>query len=156
MFQALCDLLMRGAILLAQGEDNHGLVAFPLACRDGKRPHIALDGKSLRACGPRGTGINILSPVENWRVMLCVSTHPHTRPLCYLSDWEEEREARHYGGALLMSDAEEVTRGGMSGSPILREDWRAIGVVCTGTSGPHARLMRGLAGWLLRELERAR
>ena len=63
-------------------------------------------------------------------------------------------QARHYGGALLMSDAEEVTRGGMSGSPILREDWRAIGVVCTGTSGPHARLMRGLPGWLLRELER--
>ena len=30
-------------------------------------------------------------------------------------------QARHYGGALLMSDAEEVTRGGMSGSPILRE-----------------------------------
>lgn len=63
-------------------------------------------------------------------------------------------QARHYGGALLMSDGEEVTSGGMSGSPILKEDWRAIGVVCAGTSGPHARLMRGLPGRLLRELER--
>jgi hypothetical protein len=50
--------------------------------------------------------------------------------------------------------------GGMSGSPIVNDDCSAIGVVCAGSgtdgerwpSGPNARLVHNLPGWLLQEL----
>ncbi len=42
-------------------------------------------------------------------------------------------------------------QGGMSGSPILADDGRAMGVVVT-TEGPHPRLFDNLPGWLLRRL----
>lgn len=65
---------------------------------------------------------------------------------------------QHVGGPLWTSEAKTV--GGMSGSPIITEDGRAVGVVCTGCGseatgvlrypeGPHARLMRSLPGWML-------
>jgi hypothetical protein len=66
---------------------------------------------------------------------------------------------RRYGGPLWISDAEESIRGGISGSPILTDDWCAIGIICSGSdetdgvrsfeSGPNARLTHHLPGWLL-------
>jgi hypothetical protein len=63
--------------------------------------------------------------------------------------------ARHFGGPLLLK--EPVTQGGMSGSPVLDESGRAIGVVCSGaeTVGGNTdflwsitcRLMRSLPRW---------
>jgi hypothetical protein len=58
------------------------------------------------------------------------------------------------GGALWITGAKTV--GGMSGSPIIDKDGRAIGVVCTGSEsenikdydGPHTHLMRSLPRWM--------
>jgi hypothetical protein len=59
---------------------------------------------------------------------------------------------RHSGAGLWIVKAD--IRCGMSGSPILNKDGRAIGVLCcsyegTGISGPHARLACHLPGWML-------
>lgn len=68
-------------------------------------------------------------------------------------------------GPLWIKDAIGRIRGGMSGSPIVNINGRAIGVVCTsggGTDleshtegGPNPRLTRNLPGWLLRQATRA-
>jgi V8-like Glu-specific endopeptidase len=60
----------------------------------------------------------------------------------------------HSGGPLWISQAKAV--GGMSGSPIIDKDGRAIGLVCTGSEsesekdydGPHTQLMRSLPRWM--------
>jgi hypothetical protein len=58
----------------------------------------------------------------------------------------------HCGGPLWISQAKTV--GGMSGSPIIDEGGRAIGLVCTGSEsekdydGPHTQLMRSLPRWM--------
>jgi len=67
------------------------------------------------------------------------------------------------GRSLQISDAEEGIRGGMSGSPIVAPDGRAIGIVCLATGsgddgddcregGPNPFLPASLPGWLLKEL----
>ncbi len=69
--------------------------------------------------------------------------------------------ARHRGAAFWLSEATEGIEGGMSGSPILDTDGRAIGVVCTaggGLTGPHTsggpnpRLFYNLPAGLLAEI----
>jgi hypothetical protein len=59
---------------------------------------------------------------------------------------------KHYGGPTLTT-SETKTVGGMSGSPIITEDGKAIGVVVIGSNsevdGPHPRLMFCLPGWAL-------
>jgi hypothetical protein len=57
------------------------------------------------------------------------------------------------GGTLWITRAKRV--GGMSGSPIIDKDGRAIGVICTGSEsenidydGPHTQLMRSLPRWM--------
>jgi hypothetical protein len=74
-----------------------------------------------------------------------------------------------YSGSsrLWVEDAAEPIRGGMSGSPILDLDGRAIGVVCIGAGdvtedgrtigephkgGPNPKLVDASPGWLLRRL----
>jgi hypothetical protein len=65
-------------------------------------------------------------------------------------------------GPLWLSDAVDGIHAGMSGSPVVRGDGRAIGVVCAsgggeGTmhtqGGPNPRLEFDLPGWLLRQIE---
>lgn len=67
---------------------------------------------------------------------------------------------RRYGGPLWISDAAESICSRLSGSPILTDDWCAIGIICSGSdesyrgarsfeSGPEARLTHHLPGWLL-------
>jgi hypothetical protein len=72
-------------------------------------------------------------------------------------------EAWQNGGSLWISHAALGILGGMSGSPILNDDGRAIGVVVAsgGTpdathtdGGPSPNLTQHLPGWLLRELFR--
>jgi hypothetical protein len=55
----------------------------------------------------------------------------------------------NFGGPLWITGAKTV--GGMSGSPIIDKDGRAIGVVCTGSESenkPHTHLMRSLPRWM--------
>ena len=62
----------------------------------------------------------------------------------------------HARGSLWITQVKTV--GGMSGSPIIDKDGRAIGVVCTGSEserigkdvydGPHALLMHSLPRWV--------
>ena len=60
----------------------------------------------------------------------------------------------NFGGPLWITGAKTV--GGMSGSPIIDKDGRAIGVVCTGSEsenikdydGPQTHLMRSLPRWM--------
>jgi hypothetical protein len=54
------------------------------------------------------------------------------------------------GWSLWISDAAEGIRGGMSGSPIVAPNGRAIGVVCTSEDGPNPFLPANLPGWLVR------
>jgi hypothetical protein len=62
--------------------------------------------------------------------------------------------AHHMGGPLWIAGANTV--GGMSGSPIINEAGRAIGIVSTGREsphvpshdGPHVRLMHSLPRWM--------
>jgi hypothetical protein len=68
----------------------------------------------------------------------------------------------HDGRGLWVREATKGIVGGMSGSPILAEDGRAVGVVSTAgerdedeqytEGGPNPRLAVHLPGWLLREL----
>jgi hypothetical protein len=75
----------------------------------------------------------------------------------------------HYpNGPLNIEDAASGVVGGMSGSPIVAEDGRAIGIVCIGSvthnpssepdldsstgGGPNPSLVSNLSGWLLKEL----
>lgn len=91
-------------------------------------------------------------------VALASKTKPEdvrARMLSLDGRWFECRARRIKDGPLGMTKSAEETKGGMSGSPIVTMDWRAIGIVTTGTEGPHARLMRSLPGWLLRELTSA-
>jgi hypothetical protein len=69
----------------------------------------------------------------------------------------------HHGGGLFVSEASQGIEGGMSGSPILRDDGAVIGVISTSSSqhgeihtsgGPNPRLTHHLPGCLLRR-ERA-
>jgi hypothetical protein len=62
---------------------------------------------------------------------------------------------------LSIFDAADEIAGGMSGSPIIAEGGRAIGIVCTGSEieggastlgGPNPRLMGNLPGWFLKTL----
>jgi hypothetical protein len=56
---------------------------------------------------------------------------------------------------LWIEGAAEEIRGGMSGSPILDEEMRAIGVVCVSgafAGGPNPCLVNDLPVWLAREL----
>ena len=52
-------------------------------------------------------------------------------------------------GPLWLSSKEKA-RGGMSGSPVLLGNGKAIGVVSLGDDAPNPRLMRNLPGWLLK------
>ena len=56
----------------------------------------------------------------------------------------------NFGGPLWITGAKTV--GGMSGSPIIDKDGRAIGVVCTGSESEnikdHDGLMRSLPRWM--------
>ena len=56
----------------------------------------------------------------------------------------------NFGGPLWIIGAKTV--GGMSGSPIIDKDGRAIGVVCTGSESEnikdHDGLMRSLPRWM--------
>jgi hypothetical protein len=63
------------------------------------------------------------------------------------------RRVKNIGGTLWITQAKTV--GGMSGSPIIDKDGRAIGLVCTGSEsenidydGPHTQLMRSLRRWM--------
>jgi hypothetical protein len=65
-------------------------------------------------------------------------------------------KVEHMGAGLWIHNSAEGIRPGMSGSPILATDGKAIGVVCTSTfgpesgmGGPNARLACHLPGWLL-------
>ena len=75
----------------------------------------------------------------------------------------------HVGGPLWVSEATNGIRGGMSGSPILREDGRVVGVVSVGAinvmaeeddlddlgcteGGPNPRLSHNLPAWLVKLL----
>jgi hypothetical protein len=63
-------------------------------------------------------------------------------------------EVRGFRGLWIEGAAEEI-RGGMSGSPILDEEMRAIGVVCVSgafAGGPNPCLANDLPVWLAREL----
>ncbi len=69
----------------------------------------------------------------------------------------------HHGGALWITEAIKEIVDGMSGSPILSDDGRALGVLCTsgGTvgerhtgGGPQPQLSACLPGWLLPGLRR--
>lgn len=73
--------------------------------------------------------------------------------------WFSSKVERVHDG-LWISDATESIKGGMSGSPICLDEGRAIGVVCTASSGagvnyteggPNPVLTSNLPGWLLRE-----
>ena len=64
-------------------------------------------------------------------------------------------------GGLWIAEASAGIEGGMSGSPILLDDGRVIGVVCTSggredemhtDGGPQPKLMNHLPGWLVRRL----
>jgi hypothetical protein len=64
----------------------------------------------------------------------------------------------HHGGGLFVSEAGGALEGGMSGSPILRDNGRAIGVVSSSSAGdddiataggPHPRLTHHLPGWAI-------
>lgn len=67
-----------------------------------------------------------------------------------------------YGGhGIWIKDAAAGIIGGMSGSPIIADDGRAIGVVCTSIGsgqgphtegGPNPSLMHSLPGWLLKQV----
>lgn len=72
---------------------------------------------------------------------------------------------QHVGGPLWASDALDGIRGGMSGSPILMDDGKAVGIVVSGggveaeddddaptEGGPEPWLVGNLPGWLLREI----
>jgi hypothetical protein len=72
-----------------------------------------------------------------------------------------ECKVSHYGGGLFVSEASQGIEGGMSGSPILRDDGAVIGVVSSSSGqhgeiqtsgGPNPRLTHHLPGWLLREV----
>ena len=66
----------------------------------------------------------------------------------------------HQDSRVWIIGAAKNIEGGMSGSPIVNDDCSAIGVVCAGwgtdgerwPSGPNARLVHNLPGWLLQEL----
>ena len=66
----------------------------------------------------------------------------------------------HQDSRVWIIGAAKNIEGGMSGSPIVDDDCSAIGVVCAGCgtdgerwpSGPNARLVHNLPGWLLQEL----
>jgi hypothetical protein len=76
---------------------------------------------------------------------------------------------RHYSNEpLMIHDAARGIMGGMSGSPIITEDGKAIGIVCIGTclgiivvrpeddpteGAPNPRLMGNLPGWFLVETD---
>jgi hypothetical protein len=66
---------------------------------------------------------------------------------------------------LWISNAAEDIEGGMSGSPIVTENGKAIGVACLSSGGddlhhreggPNPCLMRNLAGWFLKMLANKR
>jgi hypothetical protein len=79
-------------------------------------------------------------------------------------------KVRHYpNGMLMIHDAAPGIMGGMSGSPIITEGGKAIGIVCIGSEvhpeddgterldrptegGPNPRLMGNLPGWFLKKL----
>jgi len=80
--------------------------------------------------------------------------------------WFRCRVMSRRGLALQVSDAVEGIRGGMSGSPIIAPNGRAIGVVCTSSGlrddgddhregGPNPYLPANLPGWLVRGARRA-
>ena len=52
---------------------------------------------------------------------------------------------------LVIEDPAQPIQPGMSGSPIILPDGSAIGVVCTGTDGPHPALFAQLPAWLVHE-----
>ena len=66
----------------------------------------------------------------------------------------------HQDSRIWIIGAAKNIEGGMSGSPIVNDNCFAIGVVCAGLrtdgdrwpSGPNARLVHNLPGWLLKEL----
>ena len=67
----------------------------------------------------------------------------------------------HHGKRLWIESNAEIIEGGMSGSPILTDNAKAIGVVClssssSGSHGPNPRLTNDLPGWLLPLRRRAR
>jgi hypothetical protein len=53
--------------------------------------------------------------------------------------------AHHFGGPVLLSDDTAIS-GGMSGSPIMTEDGKAVGAISTGRMSP--RLLHDLPVWL--------
>jgi hypothetical protein len=70
---------------------------------------------------------------------------------------------RQNGGPLWFSDAAEGIHGGMSGSPVMLDNGKAVGIVCTGggtggldtEGGPNPRLMHNLPGWCLKAITEA-
>jgi hypothetical protein len=64
----------------------------------------------------------------------------------------------HIAGPLIITEANDGIRGGMSGSPILNDTGLAVGVVCISggthgdelhtTGGPNPRLAYALPGWI--------
>jgi hypothetical protein len=71
--------------------------------------------------------------------------------------WRSARaQHRGHGFGIWLSMAEGKIEGGMSGSPILSNKGRAVGVVSTSTGaatngGPQSRLTAHLPGWILME-----
>ena len=64
-------------------------------------------------------------------------------------------DAQHRDGPFWITNAAENIVGGMSGSPIVRSDGSAIGVLCisiegTNEGGPNPRLGHNLPAWLVR------
>jgi hypothetical protein len=61
-------------------------------------------------------------------------------------------EVRSFAPRLWITSDSAQTEGGMSGSPIIDEQGRAIGMVCTSSSGPNPLLGECLPAWLLADL----
>ena len=92
------------------------------------------------------------------------------RILSLNNQWFPCRVRYFSDGMLMIENAARGIMGGMSGSPIITEDGKAIGIVCIGNEvhpegdelteplhhptegGPNPRLMGNLPGWLLKKL----
>jgi len=105
--------------------------------------------------------------LENMLALSIAEAPRHSRGwlLSLDCDWFSCK-VQHVGGPLWTTAAAEGIRGGMSGSPILLDDGKAIGVVVAGggseidddvptEGGPDPWLVGNLPGWLLRELASA-